>query len=167
MPVWVGIFPIDINMTNFYIYPIPNKELSMDNTNNDYPRVLSATTIIGDKVVNTAGEQLGSITELMIDLDDGLIAYAVLSFGGILGMGNKLFAIPWEALTIDTESHNVILDVDKEVLENAPGFDKDNWPDNAKYEAGWLLGVYEYYGYSPYWMPDEEEDFQDQRENLS
>lgn len=139
----------------------------MDNTNNDYPRVLSATTIIGDKVVNTAGEQLGSITELMIDLDDGLVAYAVLSFGGILGMGNKLFAIPWEALTIDTESHNVILDVDKEVLENAPGFDKDNWPDNAKYEAGWLLGVYEYYGYSPYWMPDEEEDFQDQSENLS
>ena len=139
----------------------------MDNTNNDYPRVLSATTIIGDKVVNTAGEQLGSITELMIDLDDGLIAYAVLSFGGILGMGNKLFAIPWEAITIDTENHDVILDVDKEVLENAPGFDKDNWPDNAKYEAGWLLGVYEYYGYSPYWMPDEEEDFQDQSENLS
>ncbi|HMD82143.1 MAG TPA: PRC-barrel domain-containing protein [Anaerolineales bacterium] len=139
----------------------------MDNTNNEYPRVLSATTLIGDKVVNTAGEQLGSITELMIDLDDGLIAYAVLSFGGILGMGNKLFAIPWEAITIDTENHNVILDVDKEVLENAPGFDKDNWPDNAKYEAGWLLGVYEYYGYSPYWMPDEEDEIQDQRENLS
>ena len=139
----------------------------MDHTNNEYPRVLSATTLIGDKVVNTAGEQLGSITELMIDLDDGLIAYAVLSFGGILGMGNKLFAIPWEAITIDTENHNVILDVDKEVLENAPGFDKDNWPDNAKYEAGWLLGVYEYYGYSPYWMPDEEDEIQDQRENLS
>ena len=129
------------------------------------PRVLSATTIIGDKVVNTAGEQLGSITELMIDLDGGLIAYAVLSFGGILGMGNKLFAIPWEALTIDTENHTFILDVDKEVLQNAPGFDKDHWPDNAKYEAGWLLGVYEYYGYSPYWMPDEEDEFQEEGEN--
>ena len=138
----------------------------MNNTNNDHPRVLSATTIIGDKVVNTAGEQLGSITELMMDLDAGLIAYAVLSFGGILGMGNKLFAIPWEALTIDTENHHFILDVDKEVLEKAPGFDKDNWPDNAKYEAGWLLGVYEYYGYSPYWMPDDEEEVQDQSENL-
>jgi sporulation protein YlmC with PRC-barrel domain len=140
----------------------------MDNTNNDYPRVLSATTIIGDKVVNTAGEQLGTIKELMIDLDGGLIAYAVLSFGGILGMGDKLFAIPWEAFTIDTDNHTFILNVDKEVLENAPGFDKDNWPDNAKYEAGWLLGVYEYYGYSPYWLPDEDEEdeFQDQSENL-
>lgn len=141
----------------------------MDNTNNDYPRVLSATTIIGDKVINTAGEQLGTIKELMIDLDGGLIAYAVLSFGGILGMGDKLFAIPWEAFTIDTDNRTFILNVDKEVLENAPGFDKDNWPDNAKYEAGWLLGVYEYYGYSPYWMPDEDEEdeFEDQSENLS
>jgi sporulation protein YlmC with PRC-barrel domain len=141
----------------------------MDNMNNDYPRVLSATTIIGDKVINTAGEQLGTIKELMIDLDGGLIAYAVLSFGGILGMGDKLFAIPWEAFTIDTDNRTFILNVDKEVLENAPGFDKDNWPDNAKYEAGWLLGVYEYYGYSPYWMPDEDEEdeFEDQSENLS
>jgi|SRR5688572_2372428 len=140
----------------------------MDNTNYDYPRVLSATTITGDKVINTAGDQLGTIKELMIDLDGGLIAYAVLSFGGILGMGDKLFAIPWEAFTIDTDNHTFILNVDKEVLENAPGFDKDNWPDNAKYEAGWLLGVYEYYGYSPYWMPDEveEDEFQDQSENL-
>ena len=138
----------------------------MNEINNDFPRVLSATTIIGDKVLNTAGEQLGSIKELMIDLDEGLIAYAVLSFGGFLGFGDKLFAIPWEALTIDTENHAFILDIDKEVLENAPGFDKDHWPDNAKYEAGWLLGVYEYYGYSPYWMPDEEDEFQDQSENL-
>ena len=138
----------------------------MNNTNYDYPRVLSATTITGDKVINTAGDQLGTIKELMIDLDGGLIAYAVLSFGGILGMGDKLFAIPWEAFTIDTDNHTFILNVDKEVLENAPGFDKDNWPDNAKYEAGWLLGVYEYYGYSPYWLPDDEDEFQDQSENL-
>lgn len=133
--------------------------------NSDFPRVLSATSIIGDKVVNTAGEQLGTMKELMIDLDEGLIAYAVLSFGGLLGLGDKLFAIPWEALTLNTEDHTFILDVDKEVLKDAPGFDKEHWPDNAKYEAGWLLGVYEYYGYSPYWMPDEEESFQDQREN--
>jgi sporulation protein YlmC with PRC-barrel domain len=137
----------------------------MNNYTDEFPHVLSASTIIGDKVLNTAGEHLGNIKELMIDLDGGLIAYAVLSFGGFLGMGDKLFAIPWEALTIDEENHSVILDVDKEVLKEAPGFDKDNWPDNAKYEAGWLLGVYEYYGYSPYWMPDEEDEFQDQREN--
>ena len=97
----------------------------------------------------------------MIDLDDGLIAYAVLSFGGFLGMGDKLFAIPWEALILDTENHAFILDVDKEVLKNAPGFDKDHWPGTAEYEAGWLMDIYEYYGYSPYWMPDEQEENQE------
>jgi len=140
----------------------------MDHT--DYPRVLSATKLMGNKVVNTAGEQLGTVKELMIDLDDGLIAYAVLSFGGFLGLGDKLFAIPWEALTFNSDDQTFILDVDKEVLDDAPGFDKDHWPDNAKYEAGWLLGVYEYYGYSPYWMPDEyddEENFEEQTEDSS
>ena len=97
----------------------------------------------------------------MIDLDDGQVAYAVLSFGGFLGLGDKLFAIPWEALAFDTENLTVILEADKEVLKYAPGFDKDHWPDNAQYEAGWLLDIYEYYGYSPYWMPDEQEDYQE------
>ena len=120
----------------------------------DHPRVLNATTVIGNKVVNTAGEQLGNIKDLMIDLDDAQVAYAVLSFGGLLGLGDKLFAIPLEALTFGAEDHTVILDVDKDVLKNAPGFDKNHWPDNAQYEAGWLLDIYEYYGYSPYWMPD-------------
>ena len=128
---------------------------------NEYPHVLSATKIIGDKVVNIEGEQLGNIKELMIDYEDGHVAYAVLSFGGFLGMGDKLFAIPWEALTMNTEDHIFILDVDKEALKNAPGFDKDHWPDNAQYETGWLLDIYEYYGYSPYWMPDEQEENQE------
>jgi len=121
---------------------------------NVQPHVKPATTMIGTKVINTTGEQLGTIKELMIDLDDGQVAYAVMSFGGFLGVGDKLFAIPLEAFTFTVDDHIIILDVDKEVLKNAPGFDKDQWPDNAQYEAGWLLNLYEYYGYSPYWMPD-------------
>lgn len=121
---------------------------------NEYSQVLSATSIIGNKVVNVSGETLGNIKELMIDLQDGQVAYAVLSFGGFLGLGDKLFAIPLEALTFDQKEQTAVLDVEKEVLQNAPGFDKDHWPDNAQYEAGWLLDIYEYYGYSPYWMPD-------------
>jgi sporulation protein YlmC with PRC-barrel domain len=120
----------------------------------EFPRVLSAKTLLSDKVVNTAGETLGDLKEFMIDLDDGRIAYAVLSFGGFMNMGNKLFAIPWEALTLDTNEHVFILNLDKARLENAPGFDKDHWPDNAKYEAGWLLDVYDYYGYPPYWTSE-------------
>lgn len=123
----------------------------------EYPQVLSASTMIGNKVVNPSGEELGSVKELMIDLDDGRVNYAVLSFGGFLGLGDKLFALPWEALTLSTEEHAFILNVEKEQLENAPGFDKDNWPDKAQYEAGWLLDLYNYYGYTPYWMSEPEE----------
>ena len=120
----------------------------------EYPQVLRATTVIGNKVLNRAGEPLGNLKELVIDLEDGHIAYAVLSFGGFIGMGDKLFAIPWEALMLEPRDQTFILDVDKEVLKNAPGFDKDHWPDTAQYdEAGWLRDIYEYYGYSPYWMP--------------
>jgi sporulation protein YlmC with PRC-barrel domain len=122
----------------------------------EYPQVLSATTLTGDKVVNPQGEHLGKVEELMLDLDNGRVSYVVLSFGGFLGFGEKLFAIPWEALTVNTEDHTLILNVEKEQLENAPGFDKDNWPERAQYEAGWLLDVYNYYGYTPYWMSEME-----------
>ena len=113
------------------------------------PNFLSASTINGTTVENANREHLGKIEELMIDLNNGRVNYAVLSFGGFLGVGNKLFAIPFEALRFDTVNEKVILDVDKEVLENAPGFDQDNWPDTT--EHAWLVDVYDYYGYRPYW----------------
>ncbi len=114
------------------------------------PEVMSATTLIGDRVRNMSGEDLGKLEEIMIDMEEGRVAYAVLSFGGVLGMGNKLFAVPWDALSVDTEQHKVVLNVDRSTLENAPGFDKDNWPGT---EGGnqWLVDVYDYYGYEPYW----------------
>lgn len=114
------------------------------------PQFLSASTMIGDDVLNPAGEDLGEIKELMIDVESGRVAYAVLSFGGFLGLGDKLFAIPWAALTLNADEHAFILNVDKEVLKNAPGFDKDHWPQTADYEDGWLEDVYEYYGYPMY-----------------
>jgi sporulation protein YlmC with PRC-barrel domain len=112
-------------------------------------RVLSASTLKGDKVVNLQGEDLGKIEDFMIDMDRGRIAYAVLSFGGFLGMGDKLFAIPWEALAVDTSEKRLILNVDKELLKRAPGFDKNNWPDMT--DRTWGTKLYGYYGYKPYW----------------
>ena len=112
-------------------------------------RVLAASTIKGDKVVNLQGENLGNIEDLMIDLERGRIAYAVLSFGGFLGMGDKLFAIPWEALTVDMAEKRLVLNVDKELLKRAPGFDKNNWPDMT--DRTWGNELYSYYGYKPYW----------------
>jgi sporulation protein YlmC with PRC-barrel domain len=112
-------------------------------------RVLAADTLTGDKVVNLQNEDLGKIEHLMIDLGTGRIAYAVLSFGGFLGMGDKLFAIPWSALTVDTFEKRFILQVDKELLKRAPGFDKEQWPNMA--DRAWGTQVFKYYGAKPYW----------------
>src|SRR5580658_7410643 len=88
------------------------------------PTVLAADTLSGNKVVNLRKEDLGKIEHLMIDLESGRVAYAVLSFGGFLGMGDKLFAIPWSSLSLDTVEHQFILNVDKELLKAAPGFEQ-------------------------------------------
>ena len=114
-----------------------------------YRRVLAASTLAGDSVRNAAGEDLGKLDELMIDIPSGRIAYAVLSFGGVLRMGNKLFAVPWSALKVDEDEKCFILNVDKTKLENAPGFDKDNWPNMA--DNTWGSEVSRYYGVTPYW----------------
>lgn len=110
--------------------------------------VLSATTVIHDDVKNRAGEDLGKIEDVMLDVNNGRISYAVLSFGGFLGMGDKLFAIPWPALDLNTEEKCFYLDVDKERLENAPGFDKNHWPNMADPEWGRVL--HNYYNVTPY-----------------
>ena len=113
------------------------------------PTVLSSSSITGDKVKNLQGENLGDIKDLMIDLSNGRVSYAVLSFGGFMGMGDKLFAVPWQALTLDAEDKTFVLNVSKEKLENAPGFDKDDWPNMAGQK--WGSEVHRFYDVNPYW----------------
>jgi sporulation protein YlmC with PRC-barrel domain len=112
------------------------------------PRSLSASTLTGDKVTNLDGDKLGHLEEIVIDLHSGRVDYAVLSSGGFLGLGDKLFAIPWDLITVDSEREEIVLDISKETLENAPGFDKDNWPD--VHDRDWVDDVYRYYGSEPY-----------------
>jgi len=99
--------------------------------------------------VNLRKEDLGTIEDLMIDIDSGRIAYAVLSFGGFLGLGDKLFAIPWSALKVEAAEKRFVLNISKDLLEQAPGFDKTNWPDMS--DPAWGAQIYTYYGYKPYW----------------
>lgn len=99
------------------------------NQENRKRRVLGAGTLTGDRVRNKAGDDLGKIEEIMIDLESGRVAYAVLSFGGFLGMGDKLFMVPWSAMRVDQSAHEFVLDVSRDRLDKAPGFDKGNWPD--------------------------------------
>lgn len=115
------------------------------------PFLMGANTLTGDDVVNRKDEALGDIKEIMLDMRSGRVAYAVMSFGGFLGMGDKLFAVPWSALTLDTVNKCFILDIEKDRLENAPGFDKDAWPDMT--DAVWVNELDTYYGTKAYRDP--------------
>lgn len=110
---------------------------------------VKASSIIGTDVINPRGDNLGDIKEVVIDPSTGKVAYAVVSFGGFLSLGEKLFAIPYSALEYDLAKGKYVLDVTKERLEAAPGFDADHWPSMA--EEKWNRDVYKYYDRSPYW----------------
>lgn len=96
---------------------------------NQMGRYLTASSLEGDKVVNSLGEHLGEIKEIMLDLESGKIDYIVVEFGGFLGLGVKYFAIPFRLLKLDAANRRFVFDQTREVLEKAPGFDMDHWPD--------------------------------------
>lgn len=107
----------------------------------DRSRVLKASDLIGSKVEGVDGKNLGSIKDLVIDPQDGDIQYAVLDFGGFAGIGDKYFAVPWQALQVDQEKKRLALDLHKKDLKDAPGFDKNNWPDLTEQQ----VVIYEFY----------------------
>lgn len=110
-----------------------------------YRRVLSAATLVGHHVRNQTGEDLGKVEEIMVDVPTGQIAYVVISFGGFLGIGDKLFAVPWRALSLNERDRLFLLDVDRRQLEEAPGFDRDHWPDMA--DPAWAEQMDDFYSY--------------------
>ena len=114
-----------------------------------HPNLLSAGTLTGNKVINRKEEDLGKIEDLVVDTEAGRVVYAILSFGGFLGIGDKLFTIPWNIMDLNTDKHAFVLDVDKDRLKNAPSFERDRWTDI--YNQDWRNNVYDYYGQKPYW----------------
>jgi len=118
-------------------------------------QLMKGSTFIGADVENPQGQNLGDIKDIVIDRASGRIAYAVVSFGGFLGMGEKLFAVPWGAFAQPrADKDKLVLDVDKERLKNAPGFDQNNWPQMASRE--WVTSLYSYYNVPPYWTASAE-----------
>jgi sporulation protein YlmC with PRC-barrel domain len=110
----------------------------------DQRALLSASMLAGDRVLDRAGENLGKIEDFMLDMESGRVAYAVLSVGGVLGIGDKLIAVPPEALTLDRERDCFIIDADRSDLEQAPTFDRNSWPDVT--DASFTDRVYAHYG---------------------
>lgn len=117
------------------------------------PEVMASSTLDGNTVLSRDGDDVGKIKDIMLDVSDGRIAYAVLSSGGFLGIGDKLLAIPWSALTLDTDNKCFQLDASSEQVRDAPGFDKDSWPKMA--DRQWATSLHEHYGREPYWEADE------------
>lgn len=107
----------------------------------DKSGVLKASDLIGMNVQGTDGKKLGDIKDLVIDPEEGGVEYAVLEFGGFAGIGDKYFAVPWEALQLDQTNKKISLDVHKKDLKSAPGFDKNNWPDLSHEQ----VDIYEFY----------------------
>jgi len=131
----------------------PRESANLQDTSNIY----RASKIIGTNVENPQGEALGEIEEVVFDPQTGRITYAVLSFGGFLGVGEKHFAIPWAALTPQagrtTAAQRFVLNIDKERLKSAPGFEKTAWPNMADHR--WGEQVHAFYGVKPYWQQQE------------
>src|SRR5687767_213310 len=107
------------------------------------PRIMAADTLEDNDVKNLQDEAIGEIEHIMLDVPTGRVAYAVMAVGGFLGIGEKFFAVPWSSLTLDTNDKCFRLDVSKERLKDAPGFDKDHWPTMA--DETWARNVHKYY----------------------
>lgn len=116
------------------------------------PYIMASSTLEGDRVYSSDNEELGKIKHIMLDVERGRIAYAVMSSGGFLGIGDKLLAVPWSALTLDTDNRCFRIAATADQVRNSPGFDKDAWPSMA--DPVWASSVHQHYGREPYWSND-------------
>jgi sporulation protein YlmC with PRC-barrel domain len=123
---------------------VPNRD-GVISESGERPTLIAADRLTSEKVVNEEGDHLGEVKHLMINVHDGHIDYAVLSYGGVFGLGDKLFAVPWKALAIDIDNKRFVLNISKHKLRDAPGFDKDHWPAMA--DPKWVGHVHGYYGW--------------------
>ena len=137
-----------MNHTSSEAVTIRTNGILPNDTSGPGPELMCASTLTGNDVYNLKGEDLGDVKEFMLDTRTGRVAYAVLSFGGFLGLGDKLFAVPFNALKLDTVNKRFTLDVEKSRLENAPGFNKDMWPNMA--DQTWAESIHAWYGTKPH-----------------
>lgn len=109
----------------------------------DKSGVLKASDLIGMKVEGADGKKLGDIKDMVVDPEDGSIEYVVLDFGGLVGIGDKYFAVPWEAVELSSNNKKLLIGATKKDLKDAPGFDKNQWPDLSDQDQ--VTTIYEFY----------------------
>lgn len=111
--------------------------------------LISSEKVEGTAVMNRQGEKIGTIESVMIEKRSGKVAYAVMSFGGFLGIGNRHHPVPWNTLVYDTNLRGYVIDADRARLEGAPAYEGGETPDWS--DRRWGQRVHEYYGTRPYW----------------
>ena len=111
-------------------------------------RLISSDKAVGTAVYNRQGEHLGSVDNLMIDKYSGQVAYAVMSFGGFLGMGESYHPLPWRTLTYDTRKGGYVVDIDRKRLETAPSYTSSTTPNWSDRTYGHRVD--DFYGVPPY-----------------
>ena len=111
--------------------------------------LIAAEKVKGTDVYNRAGEKLGSVEDIMIDKVSGRAIYAVMSFGGFLGMGEKHHPLPWATLKYDTQKGGYVVNLDKKQLEGAPNYDRDS---EFKWTPEYGRKVDSYYKVPSLWM---------------
>ena len=112
-------------------------------------RIVAASTLKGIRVQNFAGEELAKVDDLVVDLDSGQVTYLVLSLGGFLGIGDRLFAVPWDLFSTRAGEHELFLDIEKQMLLDAPAFERIHWPDMS--DETWADKIRAHYQQQPYW----------------
>jgi len=117
------------------------------------PRVLAVGSLRGARVHNFAGEQLGKVDDFAVDFDSGRISYVIVTLGGgFLGIGDRLFAVPWELFSFRTGDHELFADMEKQMLLDAPSFERSKWPDMS--DENWSAAIRAHYAQKPYWNSD-------------
>lgn len=119
----------------------------MNDTIDSTHPMIASDRVEGTAVYNRNGDRLGTVERFMVDKVSGQAEYAVLAFGGLFGIGHRHFPLPWQALTYAPEKGGYVVDVTKEQIEGAPGYDAEG--EEPKYDRDFKAQVYTYYGF-PY-----------------
>jgi sporulation protein YlmC with PRC-barrel domain len=114
--------------------------------------ILATSALKGSRVGNFAGEDLGKVDDLVVDIASGRLEYVVVTMGGFLGIGDKLCAVPWELFTVRAADHEFLLDIEKQMLLDAPAFERSKWPDMS--DDAWGAAIHSHFAQKPYWNSD-------------
>jgi sporulation protein YlmC with PRC-barrel domain len=142
------VFGPDVDPVHRLYYGLRSSEMA---SAHETTRLISADKVEGTAVYNTAGDKVGNIKNVMIDKTSGKVAYATMASGGVLGIGSDYYALPWNALTYNTDLDGYQVAIDSERLETAPAASEADLVQHLQ-DPNFGASVHDFYGTRPYWQ---------------